>query len=84
VAGKVAQGFAYDADTGAITPCWSSCASHGTGLYVDRHRITGKGSASMFSTETLALRALRCELERKAAEALAAIDARIEKLASDS
>jgi hypothetical protein len=86
VAGKVAQGFAFDAESRTILPVWSSCARHGAGVYLKNRGkdASGTGPANMFSTELLALRALRCELERKAAEALAAIDARIEKLASDS
>jgi hypothetical protein len=84
LSGNVSQGWDYNIHTCKVEPAWSSSIYHGWGEYIRGESPRSQYSFALYSTELLALRALRCELERKAAEALAAIDARIEKLVSDS
>jgi hypothetical protein len=79
IAGTVTQGWEHN--DFEVYQAWSSCIRHGSGVCVEGGGIlTANGRRDLYSTELLALRALRCELERKAAEALATIDARIEQL----
>jgi hypothetical protein len=81
--GEVIQGWDYNAyGDGKVYEAWSSAVHHGYGKYIEKGRSSGsQNPLNLYSTELLALRALRCELERKAAEQLAAVDARIEQLA---
>jgi hypothetical protein len=79
-AGSASQG--WDCDGVVVYRAWSLHSSYGRGIYTDdqsRQKLY-PACRPIYSTELRALRALRCELERKAAEALAAIDARIEQL----
>jgi hypothetical protein len=82
-AGMVTQGWDIRGDH--VEPAWSNCVLHGWGMYMREDRFdriqSSRGPRSLYTTEAQAMRALRCELELKTAEALAAIDARIEELA---
>mgnify|MGYP001598898564 CR=1 FL=1 len=57
----------------------SSSVSHATSLDEFPKKTTTQGCRWLYSTELLALKALRHELEKKYAESLARIDMRIEK-----
>ncbi len=62
-------------------PAWSSCARNGEGVYTKSAGIlSNSGRCDLFSTEERALMAMRNTIERQSAEALAAIDARLEAL----
>lgn len=60
----------------AVYPMWTESACHGTRKPHDY--IASHGSRQLFSTELLALKALRHAIELKAANTLRQIDARIE------
>lgn len=79
--GTVTQGWDFNAYNKEVYESWSSCIYHGTGKYIERgQRSATQNPLPLYSTEELALRALRNTLERKCAEALADIDARVEEL----
>jgi hypothetical protein len=71
----------YDLDTCRVREAWSSSVSHGS-----RSRESGcasQGSISLYSTELLALKALRHKVEQKSAERLYRLDTLIAKAAAD-
>lgn len=77
--GEVTQG--WDIGGASVRQAWSSSMYNGSGIYLEGgNGIKSRDPRSLYSTEELALRALRNTLERKCAEALADIDARIEEL----
>lgn len=64
---------------------WSEPNAHGHGPYLNIKPNTYRSGASqngiaLYSTEELALRALRCEMEMRFAKQLAELDAQIDKL----
>lgn len=59
-----------------VFEAWSSSTSNGTGQHAAPPRVSGsQGSRSLFSSKEKALRALRHELEKRAAEELRLVDA---------
>lgn len=73
----VTTGWDTNVFTRSVTRGWSTCSAHGDGP-----PKPGSGSQkpiALYSTQSLALRALRVALERNCAAALAGIDDRIEE-----
>lgn len=68
------SGFYVNVHTGIVDPAWSGIAFHGVGSPVPVGQIASQGAISLFSTKRRALAWLRSQVERKAAERLAAID----------
>ena len=65
-------------DKGHVFRAWSRQTLHGTGEAPPSDQWVGsRGAQSLYSSELLALRALRHEMERAAARRLAEIDERI-------
>lgn len=72
----VTNGWAINAYCKDIRRAWSESTSHGDGEWSGNYRTrsTSQGGIALYSTEELALRALRCIVEREAAERLLSID----------
>ena len=69
------QGWDYNSYSQRVWIGWSSTVSHGTGVIADARFVIGvQGARKMYSTKTLALAAMRHELEKKAAADLLKID----------
>lgn len=77
---ETTHGFDFNTYNASVFPAWSSSVTHGTGIYDKKTRSASQNCCSLFSTEVLALRALRHALENEAAKKLADIDARIAEL----
>ena len=73
------QGWDYNVYTQAVWIGWSSSISHGKGMRsADGRRASGsQNPRAMFSTEALALAAMRHEIELKTAAELLKIDRQI-------
>ena len=74
-------GWTFNAyDAGRVERGWSSTVSHGSGEppLAGRYSSGSQNGSSMYSTKTLALRAMRCEMEMRFARILAGIDKQIE------
>lgn len=69
-------GWDANVHTRSVTRGWSTCSAHGDGP--PRPGSGSQGPIALYSTQTLALRALRVALEHNCAAALAGIDDRIE------
>ena len=65
-------GWTFNSYTGAVSKVWSNCNSNGGG-----NCIASQGSISLYSSEVLALQALRDSLELKCANDLLRTDKRI-------
>jgi hypothetical protein len=76
------QGWDHNAWTQNVFIGWSSTVSHGTGPAPEagKHRSGAQQPRRMYSTEALALAAMRHEIEQKAAADLLKIDRRIAAL----
>jgi hypothetical protein len=76
------EGWNYNRYTMRADKAWSSTVSHGTGpLYVEgRKKIGSQEPQPLYSTEALALAAMRHEIEKKAAALLLTIDRQIAAL----
>ena len=70
-------GWSFNSYWSRVCPTWSKSASHGDGHEHTRHGA--QGGTRQYSSEVLALKALRHALEQKFASELAAVDARIAK-----
>jgi hypothetical protein len=80
------QGWVYNAWTREAFMGWSGTVSHGTGPAPEagKHKSASQGPQRMYSTEALALAAMRHEIEQKAAADLLKIDRRIAALQKSS
>ena len=79
VYGKVAVGYLPIAcSSPRVERAWSRSVAHGTGPYAVG-TIGSQGGVELYSTRTLALRALRYEMEEELATTLAGIDKQIEE-----
>jgi hypothetical protein len=76
------QGWDYNAWTREAFMSWSGTVSHGTGPAPEagKHRSASQQPRRMYSTEVLALAAMRHEIEQKAAADLLKIDRQIAAL----
>lgn len=76
---RYSEGWDYSVHDQRVFPAWSTARAHGEGHRSDKtSRLIGsKGSTDLFSSRLLALRAMRYETERQAAERLLAIDRKI-------
>lgn len=73
------QGFTFNEYAAEVRAAWSESVSHGSGEwqpYSNRRSASQRG-IPLYSTRTLALRALRCALEQKYAVMLESIDREI-------
>lgn len=73
-------GWTYNSYSGCVMPACSSSINHAIGHFGDKtppKRTTSQRAIHLYSTEVLALKALRQEMERKFASSLAAVDRRI-------
>ena len=73
------QGWDYNAWKMNVFIGWSSCVSHGTGDAPEpgKHRTASQMARRYYSTEALALAAMRHEIELKVAADLLKIDRKI-------
>lgn len=73
------EGWDYNAYNKTVFREWSSRISHGTGPAPEegRHRSANQGARRLYSTEALALAAMRHEIEQNAAADLLKIDRQI-------
>src|SRR4051812_12062019 len=70
--GTVSQGWDYSDGRWTVQQAWSSSVYHGYGEYVSKgHCAASQNPRALFSTEELALQALRNAAEREFAEQLA-------------
>lgn len=68
-------GWDFNAHSGRVWQGWSSTVSHGEGVRKPTGYTSGsQGGRAMFSTQELALRAMRHEMEREAAQKLRHLD----------
>ena len=77
---EYSEGWDFNAHSARVWQGWSTTVSHGTGPAPkkgDRHYNGSQNARSMFSSEVLALRAMRYEMEQKFAEQLRQVDDRI-------
>lgn len=73
-----AEGWDFNTHTGKVFRAWTTTVAHGTFYERTGERSTGSQRPTpLFSTELLALRALRRSVARKAASELALLDERI-------
>lgn len=73
-------GWMFNSYSTAVVMACSSSISHGVSSQGDKEppsRTTTQGARHLYSTEVLALKAMRQEMERKFASSLAAVDRRI-------
>lgn len=78
--GALTKGWLYNDYSGFVMPACSSSLHHAIGNVGDKRpppKTTSQGPRALYSTEVLALKALRQALERKYAESLASVDRRI-------
>lgn len=70
------NGWLFNSFTKRAYKAWSCSMYHGEGHVIDgvRPKHASQRSVNLYSTEKLALRAMRCELEREYANNLAKID----------
>ena len=80
------QGWDYNASTREVFIGWSSSIYHGTGPAPEpgKYKRASQEPRRMYSTEALALAAMRHEIEQKAAADLLKIDRRIAALQKSS
>ena len=71
-------GWSFNSYSSRVCPTWSKYSSNGDGHEHTRHGA--QGGTRQYSSEVLALKALRHALEQKFASELAAVDARIAKV----
>ncbi len=74
---EYSEGWDFNAYSGRVWLGWSTTVSHGTGpapLKGERHFNGSQNSRAMYSSEALALRAMRHEMELKFAEQLRQVD----------
>ena len=74
------EGWDYNAHSICVWLGWSNSVAHGTGpapTGSDRFRSGSQGSRRMFSTQAMALAAMRHEMEQRAAAALLKVDREI-------
>ena len=70
-------GWSFNSYSSRVCPTWSKYSSNGDGHEHTRHGA--QGGTRQYSSEVLALKALRHALEQKFASELAAVDAQIAK-----
>ena len=78
-------GWTFNAYSCAVIMACSSSISHAFGQTGDKQppkKTTSRGAKHLYSTEVLALKAMRQEMERKFASSLAAVDRRIAEAAA--
>ena len=76
------SGWVFNSHSLRAQRAWSGVAIHGIGYATEKEHRASRNCASqraipLYSTEELALRAMRYEIEKEAAKALAKIDAMI-------
>lgn len=73
------EGWTFNAHSMIVERAWSEAVSHGKGPYPGRspYRSACQSGQSLYSTELMALAALRHALELSAASALKRVDARM-------
>ena len=73
------EGWDYNSYKKEVFCGWSSSFSHGTGPAPEagRHRSASQGARHLYSTQALALAAMRHDIEQKAAADLLKIDRQI-------
>lgn len=77
---RYTEGWGFNSHTEDVFPMWSGVVVHGYGSAPTTTMASGSrshGGRALYSTKLLALQALRYEMERNAARALAKIDAQI-------
>lgn len=80
--GGVSQGWDFNEHTNEAYPAWSSSINHSRGNHDKPDRTSvWRNPVHLYSSEELALRALRGALERKFAKQLARIDEALDALA---
>ncbi len=73
--GSDTEGWMYNTYTREVYRAWSTAYNHGLGTFANQARsTTSQNSISLYSTRTLALQAMRRELEFEFATKLHAID----------
>ncbi len=77
--GKHTTGWVHNSYNDRTEQGWSRWGSHGTGVEPRADWSGSQGGKALYSSELLALKAMRYEVEQICAKRLAAIDARIEK-----
>lgn len=80
-------GWMFNSHSTAVVRACSSSISHAVSSQGDREppsRTTTQGARHLYSTEVLALKAMRQEMERKFASSLAAVDRRIAEASMNS
>ena len=80
--GTYSEGWTFNTYTKTVVPGWSTSVRHGSGPAPDGNKYcSGSQNAQwMYSTEALALAAMRHELELSAAKTLMDIDRRLSEL----
>lgn len=73
---RYSVGYLYSG-YGGVEKAWSTSVTHGRGEVKTDGRSGSQNSCHLFSTPALALKAMRWEVEEKAAKELAKIDAMI-------
>ena len=73
------EGWGYNSYSQRVFTSWSGCVSHGTGPAPTEgnYRSASQGARRLYSTEALALAAMRHDIELKAAADLLKIDRQI-------
>lgn len=77
---EYSSGYDYNAYSLRTNKAWSSSVSHGDGDAPkpgEGYRSASQGARRLYSSELLALKAMRCEIETEGAIKLAAVDAMI-------
>lgn len=77
--GALIQGWDFNVYTGLTYEAWSTSIANGSGRYGDRGMSGSRGKLSLFSSEFIALRALRHRTEQEAAKKLMEIDRKIKE-----
>ena len=80
--GGVISGWDYNAYYMNAEQAWSKSVAYGLGAAPKSNMSASQGARSLYSTKLLALKAMRNEMERKAARELAKVDALIEREAA--
>jgi hypothetical protein len=76
------SGWDYNAYYMNAEQAWSESVAHGRGSAPKSSMSASQGALSLYSTKLLALKAMRNEMEHKAARELAKVDALIEQEAA--
>lgn len=80
--GEKISGWDFNSYSFEVKQAWSESFAHGNGPARDRRMTASQGAVPLYSTKLRALKAMRNEMERKAARDQAEVDALIEQEAA--